>query len=181
MTKGSALGMILFIASESVFFLLLILAYVNFHKSTGETAAHMLDPAKTGIFSLALLASSLTLLFAERERKKENAVFKLWLLSTILLGAAFLVGQGMEYSHLLTHQVTISRDLFGSTFFTLTGFHGLHVFFGLVLLSLLLSLSFWGQKQEPPIAGIQSVAIYWHFVDAVWILIFSVVYLWRYV
>ena len=176
----AVLGMILFVASETIFFLLLVLAYVNFHKTTGAEAAAVLDPVKTGLFSLALLASSLTMHFAERARKKESPMLKLWLLSTVILGAVFLTGQGIEYAKLLTHNVTISENLFGSTFFTLTGFHGLHVFIGLILLIILLGLAVLGRKQELPLAGVQSVAVYWHFVDAVWVVVFSVVYLWRY-
>ena len=105
----------------------------------------------------------------------------LWLLITILLGVTFLAGQGIEYADLLTHHVTISRDLFGSTFFTLTGFHGLHVFVGLLLLTLLLLLFVFGRKSKPALPGVESIAYYWHFVDAVWVVIFSIVYLWRYV
>jgi heme/copper-type cytochrome/quinol oxidase subunit 3 len=181
MKNRTVLGMILFVASESIFFLLLLLAYVNFHKTTGATAAAELDPLKTGLFSIALFASSLTLWFAEISRKKESALVRLWLFVTVVLGAIFLTGQGLEYARLLTRGVTISRDLFGSTFFTLTGFHGLHVLIGLILISLLLGLSIFGRKHEPVLPGMQSVAIYWHFVDAVWVIIFSVVYLWRYV
>jgi len=215
MKNRTLLGMILFVASESIFFLLLVLAYVNFHKSTGPTAAAMLDPLKTGLFSLALFSSSFTMWLAEMSRKKEllsqrrqggeqpsqpqrksrgggegteadgahikSAWVRLWLLITIVLGATFLAGQGLEYAHLLTHDVTISRDLFGSTFFTLTGFHGFHVLVGLILLSTLLGLAFLGRKKEPSLGGIQAIAIYWHFVDAVWVVIFSIVYLWRYV
>lgn len=181
MINRAVLGMILFVASESIFFLMLVLAYVNFHKQTGQTAADMLDPIKTGMFSVALISSSFTMWLAEKSRKKDSSSFKLWLGVTILLGATFLVGQGIEYTGLLRHKMTISRDLFGSTFFTLTGFHGLHVFIGLVFIALLLGLAVWGRKNEPPLAGVQSIAIYWHFVDAVWLVIFGVVYLWRYV
>jgi heme/copper-type cytochrome/quinol oxidase subunit 3 len=175
------LAMVLFVASESIFFHMLLLAYVSFHKSTGATAAAVLDPFKTGMFSIALFSSSLTMWLAEIARKKESKLVGLWLLVTILLGSVFLTGQGFEYANLLKHDVTISRDLFGSTFFTLTGFHGFHVFVGLLLLLVLLGLAVLGRKQEPPLVGLQSIAIYWHFVDAVWLIIFSVVYLWRYV
>jgi len=182
MTKDRAvLAMVLFIASESIFFLLLVLAYVNFHKTTGATAASVLDPVKTGLFSIALLSSSATLWFAEVSHKKSKTGFAIWMGVTILLGAIFLAGQGIEYANLIHEKVTISRDLFGSTFFTLTGFHGFHVFIGLLLLSLILGLAIWGRKDEPSMSGISSIAIYWHFVDAVWIVIFSIVYLWRYV
>jgi heme/copper-type cytochrome/quinol oxidase subunit 3 len=180
MKSGALLGMILFVASEAIFFLLLVLAYVNFHASTGPTASSVLDPVKTGLFSLALFSSSFTMWLAEKARKKESAWVRLWLLSTIFLGATFLTGQALEYAHLLHKDITISQGLFGSTFFTLTGFHGLHVLLGLVLISILLGLAVFGRKQEPALAGFQSVAIYWHFVDAVWVVIFAVVYLWRY-
>jgi heme/copper-type cytochrome/quinol oxidase subunit 3 len=174
--------MILFVASESIFFLLLILAYVNFHKSTGATAAAMLDPYKTGVFSIALLSSSVTLWLAEVSQKKENTSgLGWWLFATVVLGAIFLTGQGLEYANLIQHNVTISQDLFGSTFFTLTGFHGLHVFLGLLLLASMLGLVVWGRKDEPSHSGVQSIAVYWHFVDAVWVIIFSIVYLWRFV
>ena len=174
-------GMILFVASEAIFFLMLVLAYANFHKVTGATAASVLDPVKTGIFTVALLSSSFTMWLAERSREKETNSVALWLFATILLGGIFIVGQGIEYARLVMDNITISRDLFGSTFFTLTGFHGLHVIVGLILLSLFLGLAVFGRKHEPTVIGMQSVAIYWHFVDAVWIVVFSTVYLWRYV
>jgi len=173
--------MLLFVASESIFFLLLLLAYVNYHKQTGAQAEALLNPLKTGMFSIALFSSSLTLWFAERAHKKESNFVRVWLAATIVLGAIFITGQGLEYAGLLSRNVTISRDLFGTTFFTLTAFHGFHVLIGLLLLSLLLGLTVLGRKGEPTVPGMQSIAIYWHFVDAVWLVIFSVVYLWRYV
>jgi len=183
MKNRDILGMVLFIASEAIFFLLLLLSYVNYHRTgnVGVTAATMLDPIKTGIFSIALFTSSLTLWFAEVSRKKGKTGAGVWLLITILLGATFLTGQGFEYAHLLKEKVTISRDLFGSTFFTLTGFHGLHVLIGLIMLSMLFGLVVAGRKTEPTLSSLKSIAVYWHFVDAVWVVIFSVVYLWRYV
>ncbi len=180
--QGAELAMILFICSESIFFLLLILAYVSFHKTTGDTAARMLDPIKTGYFSIALLSSSFTYWLAEKAREKgSRGGVSLWLFVTVLLGSIFMVGQGLEYAGLINENMTISRDLFGSTFFTLTGFHGFHVLLGILLLALLLGLSLWGRKEEPVLSGMKTVAVYWHFVDAVWVIIFSIVYLWRYV
>jgi heme/copper-type cytochrome/quinol oxidase subunit 3 len=175
------MGMLLFVASEAIFFLMLVLAYANFHKVTGATAAAALDPYKTAIFTTALLSSSFTMWLAERAREKESNAVSFWLFITILLGGIFMVGQGFEYYHLVTEKITISRDLFGSTFFTLTGFHGLHVIIGLILLSLLFGLALFGRRHEPTVIGMQAIAIYWHFVDAVWIVVFSMVYLWRYV
>lgn len=175
------MGMTLFVVSEAIFFLMLVLAYANFHKVTGVTAAAVLDPIKTGIFTVALLSSSFTMWLAERAREKEINQVGFWLFVTIVLGSIFMIGQGNEYFHLITKKITISRDLFGSTFFTLTGFHGLHVIVGLILLALLFGLAVLGRKHEPTVIGMQAIAIYWHFVDAVWIVVFSMVYLWRYV
>ena len=118
---------------------------------------------------------------AERAREKETNQVGLWLFVTILLGSIFMIGQGNEYFHLITEKITISRDLFGSTFFTLTGFHGLHVIVGLDSPCSFIWLAVFGRKHEPTVIGMQSIAIYWHFVDAVWMVVFSMVYLWRYV
>jgi heme/copper-type cytochrome/quinol oxidase subunit 3 len=182
MTKDKVLlGMYLFVASEAIFFLMLVLAYVNFHKVTGAQAAALLDPTKTAMFTVALLSSSVTMLLAEKAREKGRGSAGFWLFVTILLGTVFITGQGFEYAHLIAEKITISRDLFGSTFFTLTGFHALHVLIGLILLVLLFGLAVFGRKHEPTPIGMQSIAIYWHFVDAVWVVVFSVVYLWRFV
>ena len=97
---------------------------------------------------------------------------------TLALGAIFLFGQTREYLGLFAHGVTISTNLFGSTFFTLTGFHGLHVLMGLVALGALLGIAMSGRLGEIKSSGFESVAMYWHFVDAVWVVIFTAVYLW---
>ncbi len=179
--KRAKLGMIFFIASEANFFLLLILAYVYYHGggSTGPTAADVLDPRKTGINTVFLLSSSATMWRAEKNGESEARRRQCaWLAATVLLGAIFLAGQGAEFARLIGENVTISRDLFGTTFFTLTGFHGLHVFVGLLALSILLGLTLWGELPGAPSEAVGVVALYWHFVDVVWIAIFSIVYLW---
>jgi cytochrome c oxidase subunit III len=81
---------------------------------------------------------------------------------------------------LLRNQVTISRNLFGTTFFALTGFHSFHVLVGLVLLTILLWLAAAGRAREPAAPALEAISIYWHFVDGVWVVIFSVVYLWKF-
>ena len=175
------LCMQLFIASESVFFILLILAYVYYHGavSSGPNAHANLDAVKTGVFTVLLLLSSGTIWLAGRSlRRNEGRSFYVWLGATILLGLAFLSGQGLEYSHLLKDHVTISRNLFATTFFTLTGMHALHVTIGLVLLSITFLLTLSGQRGERHQENVESVSLYWHFVDAVWVVVFSVVYLW---
>lgn len=177
------LGMLLFIGSESMFFLLLILAYVNFHNQygIGEMAAWHLDVAKTGLFSIALFASSFTLWLSEKAHAKNSGMAIFWMTLTIVLGAIFICGQGLEYSDLIRENLTISRDLFGTTFFTLTGFHGFHVIVGLILLSVALWIMVRGKEHEITEAGLTCVSLYWHFVDVVWVAVFSVVYLWRFI
>jgi heme/copper-type cytochrome/quinol oxidase subunit 3 len=177
----SKLGMALFLAAEANFFLLLILAYAYYHGACagGPTAASSLHPARAAINTCFLLASSVTMWQAEQGRKRgAQSALCGWLLATVVLGAIFLAGQGWEYVGLIQQDVTISRDLFGTTFFTLTGFHGLHVFVGLVALTTVLGLALAGDFKRPGEVTVEVVALYWHFVDAVWIVIFCLVYLW---
>ena len=183
MMERNKLAMVLFVISESIFFLLLICAYVFYHRTGGQgpSAASSLDVLKSGLFSAALLSSSVTVWLAETSfEKQRRRLGGAWLLATILLGAVFLGGQGSEYAHLLREHVTISRNLFGTTFFTLTGFHGFHVLIGLVLLTILLGLATAGKAYEPTAPAVAAISIYWHFVDGVWVAVFSVVYLWKF-
>jgi heme/copper-type cytochrome/quinol oxidase subunit 3 len=172
-----------FIASESIFFLMLILAYVNFHGSEtdGPTAVNSLNPVVTGIFSLFLFASSFTIWLAGKSlRNKNHFMLKIWILTTIVLGAVFIFGQGLEWSGLIDKNITISRNVFGTTFFTLTGFHGFHVCVGLIMLSLLLGLALAGDFKGPKSDAVECISLYWHFVDVVWVVVFSVIYLWAF-
>ncbi len=98
------------------------------------------------------------------------------MVATVVLGLVFLIGQGKEYYHLYHENVTISRDVFGSAFFTLTGFHGLHVLVGLIVLSVITYMIFTGKFTALESSGLDSASIYWHFVDGVWVVVFSVVY-----
>ena len=156
------LGMLLFIASEATFFVFLIVAYLYFRGSVnggdgGPTATTSLDPMKTGLFSVALIGSSVTLWLAGRSlARARHTMVRVWLVLTVVLGGAFLLGQGMEYARLLSHHVTISRNLFGATFFTLTGFHGLHVLLGLVMLSVLLGQAVVGSPTDTRSAAVEA-------------------------
>jgi heme/copper-type cytochrome/quinol oxidase subunit 3 len=174
------LGVSAFLLSEAVFFGFLIAAYIYFYGAVthGPNARTSLDPPRTLVFTLCLIASSGTMWLAERRlaAAKRNG-FRLWLGVTILLGAAFLFGQGLEYAGLFAKRITPERNLFGATFFTLTGFHGLHVLCGLISLAVLMTLAFRRSFGERERSGVGAVALYWHFVDAVWIVIFSLVYL----
>ena len=169
-----------FIASEAVFFGFLIAGYIYFRANIHGTEFTQapLDPPRTLIFTICLLASSGTMWIAERQLNRRNAAaFRMWLGATILLGLTFIAGQAWEYIGLFSQTMTPARNLFGASFFTLTGFHGFHVLCGLAALSSLLIMNLqrdFGQRQ---ITGVESVAMYWHFVDVVWIAIFSIVYL----
>ncbi len=176
----NVLGMALFLVSEAVFFTLLIISYITFHSSiTGPTASSSLDPLVTGFYSIALFASSGTVWLADRSLSRgSRAGLVGWLSATVLLGGIFLVGQGIEYLRLLNENITISRNLFGSTFFTLTGFHGLHVLVGLIMLAIITGFAVTGDIRHGKSGALDAVTLYWHFVDLVWVFIFSIVYLW---
>ncbi len=169
-----------FLASEAAFFGFLILAYIYYRNaiSSGPTAKSSLDPSVTAIYTVLLIASSGTVWIAQNKLKaNRRSDFRGWLLVTVALGAIFLVGQGLEYARLLRHDVTISRNLFGSSFFTLTGFHGLHVLIGLAMLTTMLGMAWFSSIGSKEWIAFESIALYWHFVDVVWIVIFSIIYL----
>ena len=165
MKPRAPLGMLLFLLNEAVLFFMLIAAFVYFRGSTLATAARSLNLAATSIFTVCLLASSFTMWRAAATGSRA------WLGATAALGAIFLCGQGAEYWALFRQNITIARNQFGATFFTLTGVHALHVFVGLILLALR------GAGPRPALPGI---ALYWYFVDAVWLVIFALVYLWTF-
>src|SRR5262249_37530297 len=125
--------------------------------------------------TLCLLSSSVTIHFAEKALHGGNGRrFRgLWA-ATILLGALFLTGTAYEWTDLIgRHGLTIARNMFGTTYFTLVGFHAAHVTIGLVVLSIVLALSLRGVASA---ASVQLVSWYWHFVDAVWVVVFTLVY-----
>jgi heme/copper-type cytochrome/quinol oxidase subunit 3 len=168
----------LVVGTEAMFFLSLITAFIYMAYTSGYEPheVQQLDLTTTSIFTAILISSSFTLLFAEHTYKKGNIKsLKLWLIVTIILGTVFLVGQGKEYLRLIHENITLGSSVFGTSFYTLTGFHGLHVFIGLIILSIVLRLTFLGDFNKPS-GTISTVAIYWHFVDVVWIFVFTVVY-----
>ena len=167
MKPRAPLGMLLFLLNEAVLFFMLIAAFVYFRGSTVATAARSLNLTAASIFTVCLLASSLTVWRAAATGARS------WLGATLALGAIFLYGQASEYWALFRQNVTIGRNQFGTTFFTLTGVHALHVFAGLILLVILLR----GEGRRP---ALDAIAFYWYFVDAVWLAIFALVYLWTF-
>lgn len=178
--SAPVLGTLALISSEAVFFGSLIVAYLLYRHTTSAPGPEVLNIPRTAVFSLALFASSGTIWLAERRLGRGDlAGFRLWLLATIALGAIFLLGQVTEYGHLFAEGITIGTNLFTSAFFTLTGFHGFHVLVGLVALAVLAWLAFAGDIRRDRHTAVDGVAVYWHFVDGVWVVIFSVVYLWN--
>lgn len=174
------LGMLVFLSSEAIFFTLLILSYIYFgaKDSTGPGASDVLDISVTGLFTIALFSSSLTVWLAERAAKAQNQTGTvLWLIVTIILGAIFLGGQGMEYSKLFSENVTVARNDFGTTFFTVTGFHGLHVFIGLIMLIIAAGMAAAGAFKRSHGIPVEVISWYWHFVDIVWVFVFSTIYI----
>lgn len=178
-TERSKAGIITFIASETGFFGVLILAYLYFNATPGAGPGPKdLNLLKTGLFSICLFTSSLTLWRSEvaQRRGRQRAMLG-WLLATILLGGVFIVGQGLEYWGLLKSGVDVSTNLFATTFFTLTGFHGLHVCLGLIALAIVLGLGFAGEFKTGRPVALEVIGLYWHFVDVVWIFVLTVVYI----
>jgi heme/copper-type cytochrome/quinol oxidase subunit 3 len=176
-------GMLTFLTSEVVFFGALIVAFVEYRsRDTSGPGPHDLAILRTAIFSVFLFASSGTILLAERSiDRTDQRGFRIWWLATIALGVAFIIGQATEYLRLYADGVTISTNLFTSSFFTLTGFHGLHVSAGLTALAVLAVLALFTRNFPSTGRGrtaIHAISIYWHFVDVVWLVVFSVVYLW---
>jgi heme/copper-type cytochrome/quinol oxidase subunit 3 len=183
----------IFLASEALFFLVLILAYFYLRAQTPPEVfggIGKLNPLRTGLFTLALVASSGTVWLAGRSHRKPTegvppAVLppqhrrgiRLWLGTTVALGAVFLIGQATEYAELLRQGYTISSDVFGTQFYTLTGLHFLHVLAGVIMLAILFGFALKGRPAEPGEGAVESVSLYWHFVDVVWIVLLVVLYL----
>ena len=173
-------GMASFLVSEVAFFGTLIVTYLAFMGKdvVGPTPAEALSMPLVIVSTMCLLASSVVIHFAERSLERgQQWAFCILLAGTIALGIAFLVGTAVEWRELIgEHQLTISRNLFGTTYFTLVGFHGLHVTVGVIAMLIVLALSIGRDVTRQHRTGAQMVAWYWHFVDAVWILVFLVVY-----
>lgn len=164
--QRTRLGMAMLILTESIFFLMLILAFVYFRDQSLKTAVATLNPSITSIYTVCLLLSSLTLWRAQMSSR-----MRIWLGMTIVFGLAFLAGQGSEYLRILRSGVTMSQGLFGTTFFTLAGMHGLHVAIGIGLLAAAFKLN---SRAFP------AIAMFWHFVAVVWMVTFSIVYVWSF-
>ena len=174
-------GMLAFLLSEVAFFGTLIVTYISYigKDRVGPTPREALSLGLVVGTTICLLSSSVTVHFAERAlRHGTQGGFRLWWALTILLGVLFLAGTGYEWYDLITkHHLTPGRNLFGSTFYTLVGFHGLHVTAGVVTMLIVLGLALAGRVTAANATGPEVVSWYWHFVDGVWVVVFTVVYL----
>ncbi len=170
-------GMIFFISSEALIFANLIASYLYLEIRNGSWQLPT-DLTYPLINTFILLGSSIPIRVAGAGIAAGNQRnLKLGLSLTILMGAAFLGGQVYEYSNLFGQHFTPQATIFGSSFFTLTGFHGLHVTIGLIFLIIVLLRSLRGDFTAKKHWAAQAGEMYWHFVDGVWVFVFSIVYL----
>lgn len=174
------LGILMFLGSESILFLTVIAQYVHGQAHpNGPTPAESLDALKTLAFSVALWLSSLTMQLAPHAvQRGRQRLARVWMWLTVGLGAIFLWGEVMEWMSLGQKGITASRNIWATTYFTLTGIHGLHVIFGLALILGTIGFSYAVELPRGNDSGLEIVTVYWHFVDAMWVLIFGVIYLW---
>ena len=179
--ENRKLGMWLFLASEVMFFTGLIGAYIVIRQAAPDwpVPSTVLNIPLTAFNTFILICSSATLvkgLASAQDNDPEGMQVGLFL--TVLLGALFLSIQMHEY-HLLIHEkhFTPSSSIFGACFFTLTGFHGAHVFIGVLCLAFVFLKSMRGGYSAAETGGIEVAGLYWHFVDLVWIILFTILYL----
>ena len=171
-------GMACLIVAESAIFTIFVVAYL-FYVGKSFSGPTPRDVLETPIFyTICLLSTSVTIHFAGKllERGRRAAFLLLWLL-TISLGALFLYGTGLEWHRLIYgHGLTISTNLFGTTYYSLVGLHAFHVTVGLIMLSIVLLFGLAGRVGPEQSARVDVLSLYWHFVDAVWVVVFTVVY-----
>ncbi|HEY9555412.1 MAG TPA: heme-copper oxidase subunit III [Acidimicrobiales bacterium] len=178
--SNSKLGMWVFLASDCLLFGALISTYLLLrHRSThGLGPTDVFDIPFTSVSSFVLLMSSLTMALAVASITRGDVHRnRVWLASTALLGAVFIGGQVYEFTTFYREGLGYTTNIFGSAFYTLTGFHGIHVTVGIIMLASLLVMSLRGNLTRERAEAVEIVGLYWHFVDVVWIVIFTVVYL----
>jgi cytochrome c oxidase subunit III len=171
-------GMACLISAESAIFTIFVVAYLYYvgKSLSGPTPREVLE---TPIFyTICLLSSSLTIHFAGKllERGRRAAFLLFWLL-TITLGALFMYGTAREWHRLIyEHGLTISTNLFGTTYYSLVGLHATHVTAGLLMLTIVLIFGLVGRVGPEQSSRVEVLSMYWHFVDVVWVVVFTVVY-----
>ena len=178
--KHNLTGFIIFLCSESVIFL----AFFSGYALLKTSALNWLPNGVEGlewrmplINTVVLVSSSGTIALAEHFKNRENmALFRGFWLMSMAMGAYFLYGQAVEWSGL---QFGFTSGTFGGTFYLLTGFHGLHVATGILLMGLMLIKSFIPGNYNGGEQGVQATSLFWHFVDVIWIILFLLIYVWQ--
>jgi len=174
------LGMWLFLGSECLLFGGLISTYMLYRGrvSDGPTPEQIYDIPFTSVSSFVLLMSSLTMVLAvSAAQKRDDRGTNLWLTVTALLGATFVGGQVYEFTAFYNEGLGFTTSLFGSSFYTLTGFHGVHVTVGIIMLLAFVAINKRSRVPGSKSESVEMIGLYWHFVDIVWIIIFTLVYL----
>ncbi len=178
--SNKKLAMWAFLGSECLLFGALISTYLLYRgrSLTGPQPHEIYDIPYTSVSSFVLLASSLTMVLALAAiQRGDERRTRIWLLATASLGMTFISGQVYEFTTFVHEGLKLSTNLFGTSFFVLTGFHGVHVTVGIIMLLSLFGASLLGRLRTEHSETVELVGLYWHFVDVVWIVIFTVVYL----
>ena len=178
--SNEKLGMWVFLGSECLLFGGLISTYLLYQDRAieGPLPKDLYDIPFTSVSSFVLLMSSLTMVLAVGSwMRGDLRRGRTWLLTTALLGGIFIAGQVYEFTSFVKEGMGYATNLAASSFYTLTGFHGVHVTVGIIMLVSLAALSFTGRLGADRAETVEIVGLYWHFVDVVWILIFTIVYL----
>src|SRR5436853_2376730 len=171
-------GMFALIAAEAAIFTIFVVAYL-FYVGKSLTGPMPKDVLSVPVFyTICLLSSSLTIHLAAKSLRRGSVPrFAILWLTTIVLGTTFMYGTATEWHRLIYHDaLTISTNLFGTTYYSLVGLHGFHVLVGLLMLSIVLIFALAGRVGEEQSLRVEVLSLYWHFVDAVWIVVFTVVY-----
>ena len=179
--SNEKIGMWAFLGSEALLFGGLIMTFLLYRKedvNEGPEVAAIFDIPFTSVSSFVLLMSSLTMVLALAAiQRADHPRARTWLVTTAMLGATFVAGQVYEFTSFYREGLGYTTNVQGSAFYTLTGFHGVHVTLGIVMLLSLFVMSLRGRLPAERAEVVEIVGLYWHFVDVVWIVIFTLVYL----
>lgn len=188
--SNDKLGMWVFLGSECLLFGALIstfLLYKGRHaglvadgtlEGNAAIGPELFDIPFTSLSSFVLLMSSLTMVLAvSAVQRGDDARLRVWLATTATLGSLFIAGQVYEFTAFVREGLGFTTNIFGSAFYTLTGFHGVHVTIGIIMLVSMIAMSISGRVNKDNAEAVEIVGLYWHFVDVVWIFVFTIVYL----